>query len=389
MKFCAEKKRIVYVQYTNPAAYPPLERSSRLLADAGWDVLVLGLVRPGTETLRFPAHARISERYLFSDATGWRLKLHYAWFVAWALVWTLRWRTRWVYASDVLSCPMGLLLSFMPNVRIVYHEHDEPAARHGVSAQAQQVVRRLIARRATVRVLPNAARARFFEQTAAGGRPTLRVWNCPCLAEVGPPRTGVDDNGHVLRLVYSGAVTPERLPPTVLEAMAQISACVRLQVIGYETAGYPGYVERLRQTAQQLGIARQVEIISALPRYRLHELWCASDVGLALSPMAHSSNNSRWLVGASNKPFDYMANGLALIVSDLEEWRETFVRSGFGIACDANDPVSLASALHWLSEHPAERQAMGERGRQQIATQWNYESQFMPVMAQLGALQPS
>ena len=32
-------KRVVYVQYTNPAAYPPLEHSSRILADAGWQVL--------------------------------------------------------------------------------------------------------------------------------------------------------------------------------------------------------------------------------------------------------------------------------------------------------------------------------------------------------------
>ena len=29
---------------------------------------------------------------------------------------------------------------------------------------------------------------------------------------------------------------------------------------------------------------------------------------------------------------------------------------------------------------------MGERGRQQIATRWNYETEFAPVMAQLNGL---
>src|SRR5262252_4188469 len=114
------RKRIVYIQYTNPAAYPPLERSTRLLADAGWDVLVLGLLRPGTEVLRFPRHPRITERYTFNATTGWRLRLHYVWFFVWVIGWTLRWRARWVYASDLLSCPVALLLGLLPGIGILY-----------------------------------------------------------------------------------------------------------------------------------------------------------------------------------------------------------------------------------------------------------------------------
>jgi hypothetical protein len=30
-------KRVLYLQYTNPAGYPPLEHSSGILADSGWD----------------------------------------------------------------------------------------------------------------------------------------------------------------------------------------------------------------------------------------------------------------------------------------------------------------------------------------------------------------
>jgi hypothetical protein len=35
----ASVKRILYVQYTNPVGYPPLEHSSRILADAGLQIL--------------------------------------------------------------------------------------------------------------------------------------------------------------------------------------------------------------------------------------------------------------------------------------------------------------------------------------------------------------
>jgi glycosyltransferase involved in cell wall biosynthesis len=378
-----DEKRIVYIQYTNPAAYPPLERSTRLLADDGWNVLVLGLLRPGTEALRFPPDARITERYMFNATTGWRLRLHYAWFAIWVIGWTLRWRARWVYASDLLSCPVALLLGLLPGLRLLYHEHDEPAPRQGLIARTQRAVRRLVARRADLRVLPNAERGHYFERTISGGRPTLRVWNCPSVTEVGAPRVGTPRAGHMLRVVYSGSVTPERLPLTVLEAMHRVRGRVRLCVVGYATVGYPRYVERLQQAAAQLQIDRDIEFVGVLPRHRLQEIWDEADVGLALNPSQALSNNVRWMVGASNKPFDYMANGLALLVSDEADWRAAFVQPGYGLACNPCDPATVADALQWLVEHPDEARAMGERGRQQIEQYWNYETQFAPVMARL------
>ena len=48
-------------------------------------------------------------------------------------------------------------------------------------------------------------------------------------------------------------------------------------------------------------------------------------VGLALMPLNSNDLNMRHMTGASNKPFDYMAAGLALLVSDLPDWRQMFV----------------------------------------------------------------
>ena len=43
------------------------------------------------------------------------------------------------------------------------------------------------------------------------------------------------------------------------------------------------------------------------------------------------------MVGASNKPFDYMACGLPLLVTDLPEWTSTFVEPGYARACNPDD----------------------------------------------------
>src|SRR5438093_10555997 len=118
--------RVLYVQYTNPAAYPPLEHSSRILANKGWEILFLGTGAKGADVLEFPPHPNICVKRVRFCSGGWRQKLHYLWFSLLVLLWTVRWRPRWIYASDLLSCPVTFLLSFVPGLFILYHEHDSP-----------------------------------------------------------------------------------------------------------------------------------------------------------------------------------------------------------------------------------------------------------------------
>ena len=58
-----------------------------------------------------------------------------------------------------------------------------------------------------------------------------------------------------------------------------------------------------------------------------------------------------------------------------------YVEPGYAIACDTDDPESLASSLKWFLDHPEEMRAMGEIGRHRILNEWNYERQFQPVLA--------
>ena len=89
------------------------------------------------------------------------------------------------------------------------------------------------------------------------------------------------------------------------------------------------------------------------------------------------------MTGASNKPFDYMAAGLALLVSERPDWRDMFVGPGYARACDPTDPASIAAAVTWFIDHPAERRAMGACGRAKIEAEWNYDSAFRSVMTAL------
>ena len=385
--------RIAYIQYTNPAGYPSLEHSSRLLAVSGWKVLFLGTGIDGVESLRLPSHTNITVRQLATCRPGWRQKLHYVWFITWTALWTLSSRCSWIYVSDPLACPAGLLLSFVPWIRVIYHEHDSPTldpnGNNGVSCFMRFVLwtRRILATRAALCVLPNAQRGQQFTRDIGGGAKIACIWNCPTKREVSPSRSSL--NGSDLWVLYHGSLVPSRLPKTVFEALAKLPPQVKLRVIGYETAGHKGYVDELRTFAATLGIAHRVEFAGTVPtRDELFARCRQTDVGLAFMPKTSKDINEQAMTGASNKPFDYLACGLALLVSDLPDWRALYVDNGHALPVDPEDAGSIATALRWLLEHPIELRSMGERGRQRILEEWNYEQQFQPVLELLTGQAP-
>ena len=369
-------KRILYIQYTNPAGYPPLEHSSRILADAGWQVLFLGTGAQGAHALRFPPHPNIAVRQLDFCPGGWRQKLHYSHFCLWVVARAILWRAGWVSASDPLACPPALLLTYLPGFRVLYHEHDSPGRAAGLFQRMVLAARKRLARRADCCVLPNEKRLEHFRTETGTGRPVFCVWNCPSSREAATPRGPANDS---LCLLYHGSIVSDRLPLTVVRALSLLPDRVRLRIVGYETVGSPGYIERLRQEAERLGIAARLEFVGPVSRAELLE-WCRrSDVGLSLLPLSTADVNQETMTGASNKAFDYLACGLPFLVSDLPDWRAMYVEPGYALACDPGDAESIARTLRVFLDDPNLTHSMGERGRQRILSDWNYEARFEPV----------
>lgn len=379
-------KRIFYIQYTNPAGYPPLEHSSRILADAGWQVRFLGTHALGAGALRFPPHPNISVEYMSFCSAGWRQKVHYFWFCLSVLMRTFLWRPSWIYASDLLSCPIALLLSYLPVVRVLYHEHDSPGQSPAGTFQRMILwTRKQLARRADCCVLPNAARLKGFAAETGSSRPLFCVWNCPSVQEVSPGRAAAHDGWWVL---YHGSIVPARLPLAVVAALTHLPDSVKLRVIGYETVGSPGYVDQLRQFAAELGVAHRLHFVGAVPHFELIDWIRRCDAGLSLMPLHASDRNEIAMTGASNKAFDYLASGLPLLVSDLPDWRSLYADPGYGLACDPQDARSIANAIRRFLDDPNLAHTMGEEGRRRILAEWNYETSFLPVYRCLQALTP-
>jgi glycosyltransferase involved in cell wall biosynthesis len=335
-----------------------------------------------------PTHPNIQAREIGQSRGGGSSCVRYLRFALEAVWVWLRWRPHWVYASDLLACPVALLLSYLPGTRVLYHEHDEPAAGgQWLRRNGLLLARRLVARRARLCIVPNEQRiARFRAAVRQPARRIACVWNCPEKKEAVAVAAG--NRGEKLRLHYHGNLSWLLLPRSVLKAIAILNGRVELQVVGYETLGHAGYGAELRRLSDELGIQDDVRLLGAMPRQRLLETAREADVGLSIIGGSEDPNLLT-LVGASNKPFDYMACGLALLVANRPEWREMYVDPGYGMACDPESPAAVAAILRRFLDDREETRAMGERGRRRITEDWNYETQFDQVLRDLVSCQRS
>ena len=349
-------KRILYIQYNKPAAFPPLEHSSLILADHGWEVLFLGICLTDVDDLAFPHHERIRVKLLPACCKGWRQKLHFLFFCAWACWWALSWRPSWIYASDYLSTPAALIIKKLIGRRVLYHEHDWPGPFVFISRFVRICLeaRRRLGLAADIVIFPNQERGRLFLQEVTDVRNDIHyVWNCPTQSEADVVN-GMEPSDDVW-IIYHGSIGPDRLPEAIIPALAKLPARLKLRVIGYETVGSYGYVQVLRDIAETCNISHRFEYLGPLPR-RDVLTWCRkSDIGLSLMPMHSPDTNMNQMTGASNKPFDNLACGIPLLVSDLPEWYTMYVQPGYALACNPSDPDDIARALRWYFEHPRER----------------------------------
>ena len=81
------------------------------------------------------------------------------------------------------------------------------------------------------------------EQTGALQTPMV-VWNCPAKGEATRPRESKRETGRI-GFLYHGSIVPDRLPLSIVDALAGLPGEVSLTVVGYETVGSLGYLKKM------------------------------------------------------------------------------------------------------------------------------------------------
>jgi glycosyltransferase involved in cell wall biosynthesis len=243
--------------------------------------------------------------------------------------------------------------------------------------------RSAVARHSDLCVLPQKERLADFVAHTQRTKASICVWNCPRRDEV---TFSAESARPRLKIYYHGSITPARVPPQLVTAAARLEQKVTIQLAGHEAPGCRGYLEQLKKQALELGDRGLIEIRGpVLTRKELLETAAAADIGLSFIPPNSSDINLRYMVGASNKPFDYMACGLPFLVAEDADWVSTFVTPGYARSCNVEDADSIEKELRWFLLHPEERKKIGDHNRKVICDLWNYDTMFENVFSHLSA----
>lgn len=376
----AKKPRILFLQASEPGAYPPIINAARSMAGAGWDVKVLGM--PSADRrLRFPDIKNVRVLNLKERPDYIVRKSDYLRYCIRAAQLCATFKPRIIYVSDPLGTVPGLVGKSFCKADIIYHEHDSPTESSDLPSLLGRARRRTLEISRCV-IFPNQQRADFVRaELQIPFRKLLIVWNTPRRDEVLPFKKEPVSNRCTF--YYHGSVVHERLPLPLISAIAALPISAKLQIAGYETPSGEGLIEKLKA---QFGCASNgglVEFLGPLTRNEALIAAGRADIGLAIVPADASDINLRHMTGASNKVFDYMSAGLPVIVSDLPDWRKVFIDPGYAVGIDAHDESNAFKSIRGLAEDLLLRKEMGARAHSQILSSWNFDKFFAPVIEDL------
>ncbi|HLS35013.1 MAG TPA: glycosyltransferase [Bacillota bacterium] len=177
------------------------------------------------------------------------------------------------------------------------------------------------------------------------------------------------------KLLYTGNVTEDRgalfhaeIPAIHNEVSVHfIGKCPKeLSEKMYNQA--KGHEERIHIE----GIDRFVEKEDIDRKYEERE-WLA---GIALFPPT-----DHYMQKELTKFFEYMNAGLPIICSNFPVWQEFIETYECGIAVDPYDHVAIKQAITYLLEHPDKAKQMGEKGRQAVMNELNWQEEAKKLIS--------
>jgi glycosyltransferase involved in cell wall biosynthesis len=387
---------IVHSYYEEDAR---VRREAETLVGAGWSVDVFGLRRPGDSPASMIGGVNLL-RLPVKRHQGAGLPVYlaeYGNFLARALWAAARaHRHRRYGLIQVHSLPDYLVFAALPlkmlGVPVLLDLHEAmpeffrsrfPKAANPFSYRMLRLQERMSTGFATELLTVNESLAERLRTLGTRPEKLTVILNSPDLTIFDPtahPRRAFMADG-VLRIVYTGAITPTYELDVVLGAVAALRRLrpkLRVEAALY---GRGDDEERLRALAAELGISAIVSLPGRVPIEQVPAVVAASDIGVAptrLDPFTEMS--------LSTKILEYAALGKPVVASRLPTVERYFTPDTLALY-ESGDPESLAARILGLVDDPADRGGRVQRtGSRVDELSWTHQAEsYLAVVDRLVA----
>ncbi len=312
--------KIVLIATTDLAFDQRLQRISNSLAAAGFNVLLIGRIKPDSPDFSpndFKAH-RLKTWF-------WKGKLFYVEFNIRLFFYLLKTQFDVVTANDADTLLAGYFAAKLKGKKLAFDAHEyfsevpELLDRHGVKKIWQWVENNFIPK-VDVAYTPGPSLAKLFSQKYGIQFEVVR--NMPWASYQNAVRV---NPGTPLKLIYSGAVNLGRGLYELLEAAEGLPVSITV-------AGSGDIIEELKLYAE--GKKVEVEFLGYVQPGQLTALIAKSDVGINLL----TTDSLSYQYSLANKFFDYVQAGIPQICVNYPEYRT--LNQEFEVALLVQDDVA-------------------------------------------------
>lgn len=168
-------------------------------------------------------------------------------------------------------------------------------------------------------------------------------------------------------ICFVGGVVPQWMHHNIVKSLVKTNA-------KYELAGMAAPESYLEEMKQEEGW-NKVEYYGRIDYSDLFPFLQKSSAGVAIR--TYNDPNVGYKKGSLgvNKFFEYMMAGIPVICSGAEVWKEIIEKYKCGMIVDPDDCDSIAVAINYIINNPAEAKAMGENGQKAAREIYNWATQ--------------
>lgn len=190
---------------------------------------------------------------------------------------------------------------------------------------------------------------------------SIDINNYPLLDELNTELVNWADKKQ--EICYVGSITQIRGLVEVVDAMERLDG-IRLNLAGsFSPQSFKDNLENRKGW-------HMVNFLGQIDRNEVKRVLRASQVGLVtFLPFGNHTHSQ------PNKLFEYMAQGIPLVASNFDLWREIIENVDCGICIDPKDPEDIASAIKALFSNQQKAKQMGENGRKAVLSTYNWETE--------------
>ncbi len=338
---------------------PRVHKEARALLQGGYDMVVAAWDRTWARPLREDMEGVHVHRLRTRKVGGQiALALNYPLFLLRALGEARRSKPDVIHAHDLDTLPIGLLISRLRRVPLVFDAHERYAEM--IALDVPRTVSRAVQRFEDM-LVPKADLVVTINEVMAEGlrkhsqEDVLVVMNVIELPPLSKMRVH-EDQGPIV-LFNPVTFEPMRYLEESMDAASKIPGCI-LRIAG--SGRLKGAVERASQ------MYPNVEYLGYLPFTELLEEYTKADVVLILADPA----NENYRTGIANKMGEGMAFGLPVLASRGTLTGDIVEANGCGMTFDWSED-NFRAAIEVLKDHNA-RMDMGRKGRAAAEREYNW-----------------